>query len=957
MTLRTIQRRSAATLCSDQHFTSWKLRHSHGLQQPTDESSDEESAVGTEEQSGDDETEPDSPCFEAEFPFRQLSDAEIKEAADLSNDYHGENMHALALTMFEATNACYSITVQPRVMPRWSDWAPPSPSRVLQPMVLQARHGPFIAELLAPLGTDALHVDAEELWSLVCYWFALAREDIQEALSLGDSRKRVTVRASLWVLGYEECTAPWARGPIWDFRHYLRAIQHGLPDGPITCVRDGDEKAWLPGLNTEGILLLDSVCKCSDHDIVHMAAVSNFDTHAECDRTCVFAPNLMSYYNNAPQLQEKVDKELEQGLMQGPFATATHWPFRTRQTGSVQQGTNSDGSLKYRRTGDGGGPHYEWDGQPLGLNHHIPLGDPDRFPELRLPSIFTMTMQTAIIASLFAATGLESMQTEVLLSDWEAFYRSIVIRAVWLWTCGMCIHPDGPVVVDLVEYFGSSGAPTTANRIMNVLLYFWHCIVLLLLETVTTWDVTANGGKGGEVPRGHQPILLLSAHENMDSRRRAHDIIHGVELNDDCRGWDRHGGVRKWRQDRYQKAMQLGLSPQEAINQTVPVALAGFFDDSTDSCVRCLFQLVLAALLRMVEMTGIVLSAEKLQRGKAGYKATATILSSPPRRTADIRWDWSRGVVVSLGRELHIDKLKLFDTQKRIDDACSKLSTLESLAAARSSRLVRSSKLMTLIGIAMFLVAVAGHLRALLNAPIACLRVKTNARDGHRRAAYLRKADPLVPFTTRASQALQQLLSYLQMRRQSGYAFFPRVLTAERVRSWPTVYILNDSAGAKMTSGVIDETDSSFRGGGSWLFVAGAAETNWTVCRWTPEILREHCSTVTEMANANATLETVLRGFPGHLVIEVLDNQAATAALRRLGCKSAALENQLTWRSRILESLGPQQLVVTCWSRREDGTLADDLSKLELERFRVGLGARGLPPPAHTPFARTYPRF
>ena len=141
------------------------------------------------------------------------------------------------------------------------------------------------------------------------------------------------------------------------------------------------------------------------------------------------------------------------------------------------------------------------------------------------------------------------------------------------------------------------------------------------------------------------------------------------------------------------------------------------------------------------------------------------------------------------------------------------------------------------------------------------------------------------------------------------------------------------------------------------MFVAGAAETNWTVCRWTPEILREHCSTVTEMANANATLETVLRGFPGHLVIEVLDNQAATAALRRLGCKSAALENQLTWRSRILESLGPQQLVVTCWSRREDGTLADDLSKLELERFRVGLGARGLPPPAHTPFARTYPRF
>ena len=111
------------------------------------------------------------------------------------------------------------------------------------------------------------------------------------------------------------------------------------------------------------------------------------------------------------------------------------------------------------------------------------------------------------------------------------------------------------------------------------------------------------------------------------------------------------------------------------------------------------------------------------------------------------------------------------------------------------------------------------------------------------------------------------------------------------------------------------------------------------------------------MANANASLESVLQRFPGHLVVEVLDNQAATKALRRLGCKSAELVNQLVWRSQLLDSLGPNQLVVTCWSRREEGTLADDLSKHLLVQFRLGLRARGLPEPATLPFVRQYPRF
>ena len=112
--------------------------------------------------------------FAEEFPFKQLSTDEIRAAADLTNNFHCEEPTALATVMFEATNACYSIRVQPRVMPRWSDWAPAAPSRVLQAMTLQPRHGPFIVDLLESFKMPELDVSAEELWSLICYWFALA---------------------------------------------------------------------------------------------------------------------------------------------------------------------------------------------------------------------------------------------------------------------------------------------------------------------------------------------------------------------------------------------------------------------------------------------------------------------------------------------------------------------------------------------------------------------------------------------------------------------------------------------------------------------------------------------------------------------------------------------------------------------------------------------------------------
>jgi hypothetical protein len=48
--------------------------------------------------------------------------------------------------------------------------------------------------------------------------------------------------------------------------------------------------------------------------------------------------------------------------------------------------------------------------------------------------------------------------------------------------------------------------------------------------------------------------------------------------------------------------------------------------------------------------------------------------------------------------------------------------------------------------------------------------------------------------------------------------------------------------------------------------------------------------------------------------------------------------------------------VFTVWSCREDGTLADMLSKDDMNAFSHALAERGLPPPAVAPFIRVKAR-
>jgi hypothetical protein len=90
--------------------------------------------------------------------------------------------------------------------------------------------------------------------------------------------------------------------------------------------------------------------------------------------------------------------------------------------------------------------------------------------------------------------------------------------------------------------------------------------------------------------------------------------------------------------------------------------------------------------------------------------------------------------------------------------------------------------------------------------------------------------------------------------------------------------------------------------------------------------------------------------------MEVLDSASSVHILRRLACAAPDLRPLLERRSDIIHLLDKTQRILTVWTCRENGTLADMVSKFQLAEFANGLCQRGLPPPAQAPFSRGQPQ-
>jgi hypothetical protein len=470
---------------------------------------------------------------------------------------------------------------------------------------------------------------------------------------------------------------------------------------------------------------------------------------------------------------------------------------------------------------------------------------------------------------------------------------------------------------------------------MNVSLFFWFAILLCILEPYTTYDVTSRS------ERPHVK-LLLSAHSNQAARQAADHIRSMAPDIPSAHKWDSPAAVRTWRQQRYDTALATGASVQDGIIQSLPVHLQGFFDDGQTVTVRCLFNVLVQSLILMISLIGLKLSWAKVQRARPGHLASVRV---PPEVNTfrDFLWTWEALHAKVLGRQLRLDSMIVTDTAERIAEATRRLLQLEAVAAGHPGRLVKEQSYLSLLGVIVYIVILQKQIRQMLNRPFACLRASKSLLSR-------------VNFTAAASSDLSRALQYVADPNTPKRAFYPT--TYEELLPRPVVFIMNDSAGAVMTDGTVVDDDDSYRGGGCWIFAphSDPKVTPWSVFEWPRQVLHGNYSTSLETDNANCSLDYAVLHYPGHIIVEVLDSASSVHILKRLACAAPELRPLLERRSDIIHLLDARQRVLTIWACREDGTLADMLSKHELEAFATGLEQRGLPPPAQAPFTRGQPQ-
>ena len=87
-------------------------------------------------------------------------------------------------------------------------------------------------------------------------------------------------------------------------------------------------------------------------------------------------------------------------------------------------------------------------------------------------------------------------------------------------------------------------------------------------------------------------------------------------------------------------------------------------------------------------------------------------------------------------------------------------------------------------------------------------------------------------------------------------------------------------------------------------------------------------------------------------IVEFFDNQAASCSARRLACYSDSLNKHMAYRRTLLAKYSHSARVFSIWAQRELGTLADMLSKYQIDQFWIALAERGFPEPERQMFPR-----
>jgi hypothetical protein len=850
--------------------------------------------------------------IESEFPFREPSFADYQAAGCTMNVHIPADPPQLYLKMFAPANACVHRPAADMPTLKTTKWRPQradgswDPSMLFRSFEFTSAHGPHTAKFLG--GSNSAVLSPQQIWDELVSWFSVAIGDVRRATSAkyGGTRRgagrRSDRRTKLWVIP-RAAMSPEARPYVWDMRSFWQDQSAG-----IHPVVDGDERRHT-GLGKQehktGIASLQQRFQCPDEETPNrmISGISTFSDDAFDG--FVLGPNYSGFYDEIDFAVGKNVQELESGVLQGPYPGPAFMPCRVFATNVAIQPNG-----KKRRTGDGGWPRdFTLDDQDLSLNGAIDLDNVDQFPLYTLPSAITFGASLSIAATCYEFSGDCQLQMHVLLSDWVAYYRTFVIAVRYFWT-QMNVFMPGGATVDTAMYFGDTGAPNTSNHAMNWLLFMWRSIFKEIISAHTSWNVHTQSEHAVSIP------------------------------------WDSNAKVRQWRQARYNKALQLGMSADEAFDQSLPLVMQGYFDDGQVAVASILMPYVVTALFTLVNTVGVAVEYSKLAWGRPDG-TIGKCCPKPgivPRSFSDVDFEFDSGAPMILGKEVQLPVSVIRETAAR------QRTAVLAIAEVFSKDYVWTSSMRSLIGGLMYISITIPALRGCLNAPIRCLKAESRLMAVQQRAPPGRKPhgatdeahrDHLVPLGGAAHASLAQAAQLII--HQIGRCAAPWDELPQRDR---TVFVMNDAAGF----GGLDDVE--FRGGGSWIVAPGETEVLWCVQAWPIKTVMTQNSTVLEVINANHTLEAVMIRYPQFDICEVLDNSAAVSCLKRFACDSPTLTQHMNFRQSLITHLQGRRRIFTFWSCREEGTLADMISKGKIRAFIRGLRQRGLAAPAHNQLAR-----
>ena len=885
-------------------------------------------------------------------------DEELLRASSVSNVMKIPPAGSLASELYDTQNVCLPRPVQAaRVFPApvFLPQDPASgawlPHLLYRPdgFTFSAKHGDFVTRYIIPAEPGsrdgAVLLSPERIYHWECKWCEIHAGKLAAATSveLGGTRPASHVlptrarprEPNIFVIP-PEARDPRTEGAVYDLRSWND--DHTQPIRPIAL---GDERRT-SGLGSAafapGIRQLQREFNPPDQDTAEQMASAVYTGAMDgAFRGSVYSSNYNGYLEHADYAVANTAAEVESGVIQGSRENlGTLRPHFNPQHSFACSVATRPGSDKLRITGDGGDPR-DWlfDGQPVSNNDSQDTSDPVAFPPLNLPSVLTFARNFAIgqTCSESCPECSERLDLQVLLTDWVAYYRSFVVSIFYLWTQGNIRLPSG-LTTDTGMYFGDRHAPFPSCLCMTWLLFVLCSLFRLRLDKVTSWCVFARQPRDPT----YAGVSSSAAHPHMDDPPEVSGSSSHAALSAALR-WDEHPKVRDWRQKRFDTAIASGMAPDEAYWHSIPFARQGFYDDGSFSVAACLMMLLIEALLELVTRVGVGLAYTKMVIAYQDDTLAACSVHKRcadanmlPRIFSDLSLTTSKGSPVILGKQCVLSTQLIQDTAVRIRTLSDTMGSV--ILSAGNRRLAALKVIRSIIGVLIFVTLSQPPLRALMNAPIRCLcSQKSNSLT-------LRKSGQ-VPFSYQAEDAFRTIIYAIQ--HEIGRPFASDLaLPAYK----DCIFLMHDAAG------LAEDDLESYRGGGSWIWIPASQQIFMSTSVFPMSLLRSEHSTSLELMNGNLTLEYALRRWPGVAIVEIYDNQAATASARRLACHSDSLNKHMAYRRDVLLPYLRTTSVHTIWAQRELGTLADMLSKNELAQFLAALSVRGYPPPLEDMFVR-----